>query len=141
MYNIPKIGYAIHTCELSISCLKYPQIQKVNDTLAKAGELIPCHSDIDNIQNCYLSHAYESLGVTSIRTYQSPKNSNGISFAVNPKTLITGKYQPVKLFRPSEESCQKITKTILKLAKKIHLEDLDDSKITVDRLSLSQVHR
>lgn len=139
MYTVKRIDPGVHTFELSIPCLKYPQVQKVNDTLSKAGALIPFHSDIDNIQNSYLSHAYEDLGMTSIRTFQSPKNSNGISFVVNPKTMLTGKYQPVKLFRPSEESCQKITKTILKIAKKIHLEDLDDSKITVDRLSLSQV--
>ena len=139
MYNITKIDPGIHTGELSISRLKYSQVQKVNDTLAKTRALIPCHSDTDNIQNSYLSHAYEDLGVTTIRTFQSPMNSNGISFAVNPETMLTGEYQPVKLFKPSEESCRKIIKTLLKIAKKIHLEDLDDSKITADRLSLSQV--
>ena len=139
MYSIEKIDRGIHTFELSIPRLKYSQVQKVNDTLNKAGALVPCYSGKDNIQNSYLSHAYEDLGVTTIRTFQSQKNSNGIAFAINPKTMVTGKYQPVKLFRPSEESCHKIIKTILKIAKKIHLEDLNDSKITVDRLSLSQI--
>lgn len=112
MYNITKIDPGIHTGELSISRLKYSQVQKVNDTLSKAGALIPFHSDIDNIQNSYLSHTYEHRGVTAIRTFQSPMNSNGISFAVNPETMLTGEYQPVKLFKPSEESCRKTIKTL-----------------------------
>ena len=139
MYKITRIDYGIHTIEVSMTNLKYSQVQRVNDALAKVGPLVPRYKDKDNVTHYYENHCFIDKGISTIRTFQSPNKSNGIFFAVNPQTMLRGQFQPVKLFTPSEEKCKKLTRKLKQFLHDIDLQDLHDSIISVDRLKLSQI--
>ena len=111
----------------------------MNARLTEFGELIPIKADTDNVTHLYESHCLADQGISLIRTYQSPNASNCISFAINPQTLVKQKYQPIKLFHPTERKCERILDKLMDAADHIGLADLNDSRITEDRFSLSQI--
>ena len=129
--------YGIHTLEMSMTKLKYSQVQRVNRRFAEQGKLTPLRESRDGIAKSYIFP--DSVPGLSIRTYQSESHSNGLSLKINPKTVLSGKYCPIELFTPTEKSSRKLVRRTMDVLEEIGLEDLNDSEITEDRLSLSQL--
>ena len=139
MFKLKRIDYGIHTIQLNLNNLKYSQVDKVNTRIAKLEDLIPLSNNDDYISRTYLCRDFEEYGVSSIITRQTANKSNSVSFVVNPSSLVTKKIHPVMLFQPSEDDCDKIVNRVMSVTKSVHLQDLHDSTISSDRLSLGQV--
>ena len=129
--------YGIHTIELSMTKLKYSQVQRVNQQLAERGKLIPLRESRDGTSKSIFFPEY--IPGLSIRTYQSGSHSNGLSLKINPKAVLKGEYRPLELFNPTKKNCEMLIHRIMAAFENIGLKDLNDSLITEDRLSLSQL--
>lgn len=110
--NNPKTRKGIHTIELYALDLKYAEVQNVIEFLVDQGEIYKIKSDPYNIDR-YLKSTYLVDDGIRMRIYQSHNKSNGIGFIVNPSTLLSGKYQPVKLWTPTKEDVKKLLKTLM----------------------------
>ena len=71
--------------------------------------------------------------------YQSHNKSNGISFAVNPSTLLAGAYQPLELYRPTKENVTVLQSRIGDIMDKSHLSDHGEPILAPEELSLSRM--
>lgn len=116
--------YGIHTIELYLKNLKYTEVQKVIERLMDSGEIYETKSDYYNIDR-HLKCTYFVEDGIRLRIYQSHNHSNGIGFVINPSTLLSGKYQPVKLWIPTPEAVDELQKRL---------------SIVFDMLGLDSVH-
>lgn len=74
-----------------------------------------------------------------MRIYQSHNKSNGISFAVNPSTLLSQTYRPLKLFRPTKSNVQRLKGQFKEIFEEIKLSHHGTPIITPEDLSLSRI--
>lgn len=123
----------IHTIELYAKDLKYTDVQKVIDYLVDQGEIYLLKSDPYNIDR-HLKSVYLVNDGIRMRIYQSHNKSSGIGFIINPSTLLSGEYQPVRLWRPTKEDVE----TLLEILDDI-LESLGLDSVKAKDLSLSQM--
>lgn len=140
--KIEKAEFGIHTIELYAKDLKYQEVQKVIDHLAGEDNIRIMSSDPYNIDRHLTSTLLVNNGIR-LRIHQSHDKSNGIAFIINPSTLLKGKYQPTKLYRPKERSCEKLLEQVGDSLMEIGLGTYDGSEpvfiVSPDELSLSQI--
>lgn len=125
--------YGIHTIELYAKNLKYTAVQKVIDRLADSGKIQKIKSDSYNIDRHLKSQYFVEDGIR-MRIYQSYNHSSGIGFTINPCSLLSGKYQPVRLWKPTPEATDGLLKRL-----SFMLEMLGLDCVHVEDLSLSQM--
>ena len=125
--------YGIHTIELYLANLKYTEVQKVIDRLVENGQIYLTQRESYNIDRFGKSCYFIDDGIR-LRIHQSYNKSNGIAFIINPSTLITGEYQPVKLWIPTKEAVDRMLEYIA-----AYLEELGLNPNYVSNLSLSQM--
>lgn len=125
--------YGIHTIELYAKNLKYIEVQKTIDFLVDHGKIYDVKSDPYNIDRRLKSTYFVSDGIR-LRIYQSHNKSSGIGFIINPSTILSGKYQPVKLWEPTEAAVDALLKSL-----DIKLEGLGLSSVQSKDLSLSEM--
>ena len=125
--------YGIHTIELYLANLKYTEVQKVIDRLVENGQIHLTQREPYNINRFGKSCYFIDDGIR-LWIHQSYNKSNGIAFIINPSTLLTGEYQPVKLWIPTEETVNRMLDCIA-----AHLEELGLNPDYTDNLSLSQM--
>lgn len=71
--------------------------------------------------------------------HQSHNKSNGISFAVNPSTLLAGAYQPLELYHPTKTNVAVLQSRIGDIMDEIHLSDHGEPILAPEELSLSRM--
>ena len=125
--------YGIHTIELYLANLKYTEVQKVIDRLVENGQIHLTQREPYNINRFGKSCYFIDDGIR-LWIHQSYNKSNGIAFIINPSTLLTGEYQPVKLWIPTEETVNRMLDCIA-----AHLEELGLNPDYTENLSLSQM--
>ena len=125
--------YGIHTIELYLANLTYTEVQKVIDRLVENGQIYLTQREPYNIDRFGKSCYFIDDGIR-LRIHQSYNKSNGIAFIINPSTLITGEYQPVKLWIPTKEAVDRMLEYIA-----AYLEELGLNPNYVSNLSLSQM--
>ena len=86
--KLKSVELGIHTIELYAGKLKYQEVQKVADYLVERGSIQQSWSDPYNIDRQLKSHVFVDRGV-NLRIHQSHNKSNGISFALNPSTVLS----------------------------------------------------
>ena len=139
--KIKKIERGIHTIELYACNLKYEQVQKVNDWLAKEKKLQIVWRDPFNIDRHAKSDFLIASGVR-IRIDQSHNKSNGIGLIINPSSLLADDYQPTQLFHPKKKACGEVLLQTEEILHELRLEDnAHPRKLVVqpEELSLSQM--
>ena len=105
--HVTKADVGIHTTGLYAKNLKYQEVQRAIDRQMERGKLQVKKRDLYNINRKLKDTYFLNDGITLL-IYQSHDKSNGISFVVNPSTLLKGKYQPTELWEPTPKSCQKL---------------------------------
>lgn len=125
--------YGIHTIELYLANLKYTEVQKVIDRLMGKGLIHLSQKDPYNIDRSAKSNYLVDEGIR-VRVYQSHNKSNGLALIVNPSTLLSGEYQPAKLWIPAKKAVVKMQNCISACLKELGL-----NPAYVDSLSLSQM--
>ena len=128
-----RLHYGIHTIELYLQNLKYTEVQKVIEQLEKLGRIHKIKSDYYNIDR-HLKCTYFVEDGIRLRIHQSHNRSNGIGFAINPSTLLSGEYQPVNLWVPTPKAVEKLQKKLV-----LVFEDLGLDSTYVKKLSLCQM--
>ena len=132
------IKMGIHTIELYAGNLKYHQIQKTIDHLVEQRSIQRLYSDPYSIDRHLKSVYLVDRGVRML-LHQSHNKSNGISFAVNPSTLLEGAYQPLKLYRPAKANVAVLQSRIGDFTDEIHLSDHGKPILVPAELSLSRM--
>ncbi len=132
------IRMGIHTIELYVGNLKYHQIQKTIDHLVEQKSIQQIFSDSYSIDRHLKSTYLVDQGIR-MRLYQSHDKSNGISFAVNPSTLLAKAYQPLTLYQPNKENIRELQECLVDVFDKIHLSDHGIPIMTPEELSLSRM--
>ena len=127
--------YGIHTIELFLRNLKYMEVQKVIDHLEAEGKIQKIKNDPYNIDRTVKSTYFVNDGIR-LRIYQSHNKSNGIGFAITPCTLLSGKYQPIALWKPTPEAVDNLLKRLLSVFEMLgldssHLRDLSLSQMDI----------
>lgn len=128
--------YGIHTIELYAKSLTYTDVQKVIDHLAEDGSIQILKADPYNTDRYIKSTHFVSRGVR-LRIYQSYDNSNGIGFIINPSTLLSGKYQPVKLWKPTPESVENMLECLSKIMEEMTLESVRPEELSLSQIDLT----
>lgn len=132
------VHMGIHAIELYAGKLKYQQVQKTIDHLVDQGSIQQIYSDAYSIGR-HLKSAYLVEEGVRMRLHQSHDKSNGISFAVNPCTLLAGSYQPLELYRPTEETVRDLYERLTDVFQTIHLCDHEGPVVLPQELSLSRM--
>ena len=132
---IKEIKYGIHTFELYASHLKYTEVQKVIDQLIEENSIQMIKSDPYNI-DWHIKSAYLVNNGVRLRIYQSHNKSNGIGFAINPRTLWKQEYQPYRLYQPNKKSWDKIELNFDHLMSELHLQK-DCSDMSLSSMDLT----
>ena len=135
--KLKNIKMGIHTIELYAGNLKYHQIQKVIDQLVERKSIQQIFSDPYSIDRHLKSTYLVDQGIR-MHLYQSHDKSNGISFAVNPATLLEGSYQPLGLYQPTKANVSELQEQLASIMETIQLCDYNPSVYTLDESSLSQ---
>ena len=136
--KLKDIKMGIHTIELYAGNLKYHQIQKTIDHLVEQRSIQQIYSDPYSIDRHLKSVYLVDRGVRML-LHQSHNKSNGISFAVNPSTLLEGAYQPLKLYRPAKANVAVLQSRIGDFMDEIHLSDHGKPILVPAELSLSRM--
>lgn len=136
--KVKDIKMGIHTIELYAGNLKYHQIQRVIDQLVEQKAIQQIFSDSYSIDRHLKSTYLVDQGIR-MRLYQSHDKSNGISFAINPATLLEGSYQPLSLYRPTKANVSELQEQLVSIMETIQLCDYNHSVYTLDESSLSQL--
>lgn len=136
--KVKGIHMGIHTIELYTGNLKYHQIQKVIDQLVDQKSIQQIFSDSYSIDR-YLNSTYLVDQGIRMRLHQSHDKSNGISFAVNPSTLLAEAYQPLTLYQPTMENVRKLQERLADIFEEIHLSDHGKPILIPEELSLSRM--
>jgi hypothetical protein len=136
--KLNKVEMGIHTIELYTGALKYSETQKVIDYVTDKGAIQIRSSDPYNLDRRMKSSYFIDRGIT-MRIHQSHNKSNGISFAVNPTSLLSRKYQPLKLYKPTKGNVMDMLEQLETLFKEIQLSHCDKPVINPENLSLSRM--
>ena len=136
--KLKQVHLGLHTIELYAGKLKYHQIQKTIDHLVDQRSIQQIYSDSYSIDRHLKSTYLVDQGVR-MRLHQSHNKSNGISFAVNPSTLLAGSYQPLVLYKPTMKNVAELQERIRDVMDEIHLSDHGESILNPDELSLSRM--
>ena len=136
--KLKQVHLGIHTIELYAGKLKYHQIQKTIDHLVDQRSIQQIYSDSYSIDRHLKSTYLVDQGVR-MRLHQSHNKSNGISFAVNPSTLLAGSYQPLVLYHPTRKNVAELQERIRDFMSEIHLSDHGESILDPAKLSLSRM--
>lgn len=136
--KVKGIYMGIHTIELYVGKLKYHQIQKVIDQLVEQKSIQQIFSDSYSIDR-YLKSTYLVDQGIRMRLHQSHDKSNGISFAVNPSTLLAEAYQPLTLYQPTMENVRELQERLADIFEEIHLSDHGKPILIPEELSLSRM--
>ena len=129
--------YGIHTVELYAKNLKYTEVQKVIDFLADHGNIYTIKSDLYNIDRHLMSTYLIDNGIR-MQIFQSHNKSNGIGFIVNPSTLLSGKYQPVKLWKPTKKAVATLLKNFDERLKLIGLSSVQAKDLSLSQMDLTK---
>lgn len=73
-----------------------------------------------------------------LRIYQSHNKSNGIGFIINPSTLLSGKYQPIKLWKPAEEAVGALLEKIDDELKTIGLNSVKAKDLSLSQMDVTK---
>lgn len=125
--------YGIHTIELYAKDLKYTEVQRVIEFLAAHGKIYTAKSDLCNIDRHLKSTYFVNDGIR-LRIHQSHDKSNGIGLIINPSTILSGEYQPIKLWKPTEAAVDTLLEYL-----DIVLESIELNSVTAKDLSLSEM--
>ncbi|RHR11030.1 hypothetical protein DWX58_00790 [Pseudoflavonifractor sp. AF19-9AC] len=136
--HLQKIKAGIHTIELYAANLKYCETQKVVDHLTDQKAIQLRNSDPYNIDRRMKSSYLIDQGI-NMRIHQSHKKSNGISFAVNPSTLLSSEYQPLKLFKPTKSNVRELLEQFKEVLDEVQLSHHGKLVVTPEELSLSRM--
>lgn len=128
-----KDDFGTHTIELYAKNLKYTEVQKIIDSQMEHGKIHIVKRDFYNIDRHFKSTYLVNSGIR-MRIHQSHDKSSGIGFIINPSTLLSGKYQPVRLWKPTKEAVNMLLIQLDFILGSIGLE-----RIAADDLSLSQM--
>ena len=139
--ELKQVNMGVHTIELYAGKLKYHQIQKTIDHLVEQRSIQQIYSDSYSIDRHLKSTYLVDQGIR-MRLHQSHNKSNGISFAVNPSTLLAGSYQPLELYQPTRKNVAALQRQIGNIMSEIHLSDhgepiLDPAKLSLSRMDLT----
>jgi len=129
--------YGIHTIELYLANLKYVEVQKVIEQLVENGKIYLSQRDPYNIDRFGKSCYFIDDGIR-LRVYQSHNKSNGIAFIINPSTLLSGKYQPIKLWKPTEESVDRMLDHISDCLKELGLNSDYASNLSLSQMDITE---
>ena len=130
-------SYGIHTIELYAKNLKYTEVQRVIDFLADHSNIYPIKSDPYNIDRHLMSTYLVNDGIR-MRIFQSHNQSSGIGFIVNPSTLLSGKYQPVKLWKPTKKAVDTLLKNFDERLKLIGLSSVQAKDLSLSQMDLTE---
>ena len=130
-------NYGIHTIELFAKNLKYIEAQKVVDFLAEQGNIYTITSDPYNIDRHLMSTYLIDDGIR-LRISQSHNKSSGIGFIINPSSLLSGKYQPVKLWKPTEKNIDALLKNLNEVLKLIGLSSMKAKDLSLSQMDLTK---
>ena len=136
--DLQKIKVGIHTIELYAANLKYSEAQKVIDCLTDKRSIQVRSSDSYNIDRNMKSSYLIDQGI-NMRIHQSHKKSNGISFAVNPSTLLSSKYHPLKLFKPTKGNVWYLLEQFKEVLDEVQLSHHGKLVVNPEELSLSRM--
>lgn len=136
--ELKQVHLGLHTIELYAGKLKYHQIQKAIDHLVDQRSIQQIYSDSYSIDRHLKSTYLVDQGIR-MRLHQSHNKSNGISFAVNPSTLLAGSYQPLELYQPTRKNVAVLQRQFGNIMSEIHLSDHGESILNPDELSLSRM--
>ena len=128
--------FGIQTLELYAKDLKYTEVQRVIDYLEGHGNIYKMKSDPYNI-NRHMKSTYLIEDGVRLRIYQSCIKSNGIGFIINPATLLTGEYQPVKLWEPTRRSVDTLLKKLNKILKLIGLDSVKARDLSLSQMDIT----
>jgi len=129
--------YGIHTIELYAKNLKYTEVQKVIDRLVETGEIQKAKSDFYNIDRHFKSTYFVEDGIR-MRIHQSHNKSNGIGFAINPSTVLSGKYQPVKLWEPTPEAVDELLERLSLVLKLLGLDSVYSTDLSLSQMDVTE---
>ena len=136
--KVEKVTLGLHTVEFYAGKLKYHQVQKSIDHLVDLGDIQIRYEDPYGIDRKMTSSYLVQEGVR-MRLYQSYNKSNGISFAVNPTTLLEEAYRPLKLYHPTKSNVKQLLNCLEKVLEQVRLCDHDGLIIQPEDLSLSRM--
>lgn len=128
----------IHTIELYAGKLKYPEVQRTIDHLVDQRSIQQIYSDAYSIDRHLKSTYLVDQGIR-MRLHQSHDKSNGISFAVNPSTLLARAYEPLTLYEPTKENVRELQEHLSDVFDEIHLSDHGEAILNPEDLSLSRM--
>lgn len=136
--KVKNVHIGIHTIELYAGNLKYHQIQKTIDHLVEQKSIQQIFSDFYSIDRHLKSTYLVDQGIR-MRLHQSHAKSNGISFAVNPSTLLAEAYEPLTLYEPTQENVRELQEYLADVFDKIHLSNHGEAVLNPEDLSLSRM--
>ena len=136
--KLKQVNLGIHTIELYAGKLKYYQVQKTIDHLVEQKSIQQIFSDSYSIDRHLKSTYLVDQGIR-MRLHQSHDKSNGISFAVNPSTLLAKAYQALTLYQPTMENVRELQERLADVFDEIHLSDHGIPILTPEKLSLSRM--
>lgn len=137
--SIAKVSktYGLHSIELFARNLKYTEVQKPIEFCIDHGKIYKMKSDPDNIDRMLKSTYFINDGVR-LRIYQSHDKSNGIGFIITPSTLLSGEYQPVKLWVPTKEAVNELLKDLDKILKSLGLDNVKAKDLSLSQMDITQ---
>ena len=136
--KLKQVNLGIHTIELYAGKLKYHQAQKTIDHLVEQKSIQQIFSDSYSIDRHLKSTYLVDQGIR-MRLHQSHDKSNGISFAVNPSTLLARAYEPLTLYEPTKENVRELQEYFSDVFEEIHLSDHGKDILNPEDLSLSRM--
>lgn len=136
--KLKQVNLGIHTIELYAGKLKYHQVQKTIDHLVEQKSIQQIFSDSYSIDRHLKSTCLVDHGIR-MRLHQSHDKSNGISFAVNPSTLLARAYEPLTLYEPTKENVRELQEYLADVFDEIHLSDHREPILNPEDLSLSRM--
>ena len=136
--KLKQVNLGIHTIELYAGKLKYPEVQRTIDHLVDQRSIQQIYSDAYSIDRHLKSTYLVDQGIR-MRLHQSHAKSNGISFAVNPSTLLARAYEPMTLYEPTKENVRELQEYFDDVFEEIHLSDHGEPILNPEDLSLSRM--
>lgn len=136
--SIAKVSktYGLHSIELFARNLKYTEVQKPIEFCIDHGKIYTMKNDPYNIDRHLKSQYLINDGIR-LRIYQSHNHSNGIGFIINPSTLLSGEYQPVRLWVPTEEAVNKLLKDFDKILKSLGLDNVKSKDLSLSQMDIT----
>ena len=136
--SIAKVSktYGLHSIELFARNLKYTEVQKPIEFCIDHGKIYTMKNDPYNIDRHLKSQYLINDGIR-LRIYQSHNHSNGIGFIINPSTLLSGEYQPVRLWVPTEEAVNKLLKDFDKILKSLGLDNVKAKDLSLSQMDIT----